>query len=304
MSCDVLTRWWQQDRQAQRAGDVTPRRPARQFRDIAARQLDYLNGPEGRAELAWWTGRLTGAHRTRLDLTPLGIGHPSGPRDFIGRRHRVTVDAHRTRALQALCADNQATLFAGLHAVVKAFVFAMTRQTDLVVMSPVSLRDGRVLEEQLGPLINTVALRDHVAPREPFRALLDSVRHSVVDALAHRRIPPGDIGRALGLDADAPLADIGLTLQPRTDTTEAAWTEEVFGAHTALWFDITEQADTLHIEIVAPRARIDDDTLAELGRAFLRIVGLLLDHADAPLDQAVGARPAESPAPLTIELRY
>ncbi|WP_327228255.1 amino acid adenylation domain-containing protein [Streptomyces platensis] len=304
MSCDVLTRWWQQDRQAQRAGDVTPRRPARQFRDIAAHQLDYLRSPEGRAELAWWTGRLTGAHRTCLDLTPLGIGHPSGPRDFLGRRHRVTVDAGRTRALQALCSDAQTTLFAGLHAVVKAFLFALTRQTDLVVMSPVSLRDGRVLEEQLGPLINTVALRDHVEPREPFRALLDSVRHSVVDALAHRRIPPGDIGRALGLDADAPLADIGLTLQPRTGTTEAAWTEEVFGAHTPLWFDITEQADTLHVEIVAPRARIDDDTLAELGRAFLRIVGLLLDHADAPLDQAVGARPAESPAPLTIELRY
>ncbi|MGY5129072.1 amino acid adenylation domain-containing protein [Streptomyces nigrescens] len=304
MSCDVLTRWWQQDRQAQRAGQDAPRRPARQFRDIAAHQLAYLKGPEGRAELAWWTGRMSGAHRTRPDLTPLGIGHPSGPRDFIGRRHWVTVDARRTRALQALCSDTHATLFAGLHALVKAFLFAMTRQTDFVVMSPVSLRDGRALEEQLGPLINTVAVRDHVEPREPFRALLDSVRQSVLDALAHRRIPPGDIGRALGLDADAPLADIGLTLQPRADTTEVPRTEVVFGAHTALWFDITERADTLHVEIVAPRARIDDDTLAELGRAFLRIVGMLLDHADDPLDQAVDARSAESPAPLTIELRY
>lgn len=216
----------------------------------------------------------------------------------------MTVDAPRTSALRALCKDTEATLFAGLHAVVKAFLFAMTRQTDLVVMSPVSLRDGRVLEEQLGPLINTVALRDHIEPREPFRALLGSVRQSVVDALAHRRIPPGEIGRALGLDADAPLADIGLTLQPRAGATDVPWTEEVFGAHTALWFDITERTDTLDVEIVAPRARVDDDTLAELGRAFLRIVGTLLDHADAPLDAAVGARPAESPAPLTIELRY
>ncbi|MGX1849634.1 amino acid adenylation domain-containing protein [Streptomyces sp. NPDC055299] len=304
MSCDVLARWWQRDRQAQRAGRAAPRRPERQFRDIAAHQLAYLEGPEGRAELAWWTGRMAGAHRTRPDLTPLGIGHPSGPRDFLGRSHRVTVDAPRTSALRALCKDTEATLFAGLHAVVKAFLFAMTRQTDLVVMSPVSLRDGRVLEEQLGPLINTVALRDHIEPREPFRALLGSVRQSVVDALAHRRIPPGEIGRALGLDADAPLADIGLTLQPRAGATDVPWTEEVFGAHTALWFDITERTDTLDVEIVAPRARVDDDTLAELGRAFLRIVGTLLDHADAPLDAAVGARPAESPAPLTIELRY
>ncbi|MFE1173267.1 amino acid adenylation domain-containing protein [Streptomyces sp. NPDC058773] len=308
MSCDVLTRWWQQDREAQRAGNGGPRRPARQFRDIAAHHLDHLKSPEGRAELAWWTGRLSGIDRSRLDLTPLGIGHRSGPRDFLGRRHWVTVDARRTRALQALCADTGATLFAGLHAVVKAFLFALTRQTDCVVMSPVSLRDGRAHEEQLGPLINTVAVRDHLAPRESFRELLDSVRRSVLDALAHRRIPPGDIGRALGLDADAPLADIGLTLQPRAgttgDTTDVPRTDVVFGAHTALWFDITERADTLHVEIVAPRARLDDDTLAELGSAFLRIVGTLLDHADDPLERAVGARPATTPAPLTIELRY
>ncbi|MGW3008342.1 amino acid adenylation domain-containing protein [Streptomyces sp. NPDC001219] len=304
MSFDVLAQWWQRDRQARQAGRGAPRRPARQFRDVAADHLAYLRGPEGRAELAWWTGRLSGVDRIRPDLTPLGIGRPSGPRDFLGRRHWVTVDARRTRALRALCADGRTTLFAGLHAVVKAFLFAMTRQTDLVVMSPVSLRDGRVLEEQLGPLLNTVALRDHIRPGEPFRALLGSVRHSVLDALAHRRTPPGDIGRALGLEADAPLADVGLTLQPRADTAEVPRTEVVFGAHTALWFDITERADTLEVEIVAPRARIDDDTLAGLGRAFLRIVETLLDHADDPLDRAVDARPAQSPAPLTIELRY
>jgi amino acid adenylation domain-containing protein len=307
MSFDVLTRWWQQDQQAERDGQDAPRRPTRQFRDIAAHQLTYLDSPDGRAELAWWTGRMSGTDLTRLDLTPLGIGHQSGPRDFIGRRHWVTVDARRTRALQALCADTGATLFAGLHALVKAFLFAMTGQTDVVVMSPVSLRDGRVLDEQLGPLINTLGIRDHVEPRKPFSALLDSVRQSVLDALARRRVPPGDIGRALGLDADAPLADVGLTLQPRTlrtDTADVPGPEVVFGAHTALWFDITERADTLHVEIVAPHARTDDDTLAELGRAFLRIAGMLLDHADDPLDQAVGARSAESPAPLTIELRY
>jgi len=307
MSYDVLARWWQQDRQAQRDGQGAPQRPARQFRDIAAHQLDHLNSPDGRAELAWWTGRLSGINRARPDLTPLGIGRQSGPRDFLGRRHVVSVDAPRVRALRALCAETGTTLFAGLHAVVKAFLFAMTGQTDIVVMSPVSLRDGRVLDEQLGPLINTVAVRDHVGPREPFRALLGSVRESVLAALAHRRVPPGDIGGALGLDTDAPLADVGLTLQPRTprtDTAEVPRPDVVFGAHTALWFDVTEQADTLHVEIVAPYARTDDATLAELGRAFLRTVSTLLDHVDDPLDQAVGARPTQSPTPLTIELRY
>jgi non-ribosomal peptide synthetase component F len=210
--------------------------------------------------------------------------------------------------LRALCAESGTTLFAGLHAVVKAFLFATTGQTDIVVMSPVSLRDGRILDDQLGPLINTVAVRDHIGPRESFRTLLAAVRESVLEALAHRRVPPGDIGKALGLDADTPLADIGLTLQPsspRTDTVEVPRPDVVFGAHTALWFDIAERTDTLHVEIVAPHSRIDDDTLAELGRVFLRTLRTLLDRVDDPLDQAVGVQPpTQSPAPLTIELRY
>ncbi|MGW1196496.1 amino acid adenylation domain-containing protein [Streptomyces sp. NPDC002536] len=307
MSFDVLARWWQQDQRARCDGRGAPRPPTRQFHDIAAHHLACLESPDGRAELDWWTERMTGIDRIRPDLTPLGIAPQAGPRDFIGRRHWVSVNACRTRALRALCADTGATLFAGLHALVKAFLFAMTGQTDLVVMSPVSLRDGPVLDEQLGPLINTLGIRDRVEPHAPFTTLLGSVRRSALDALAHRWVPPVNIGRALGLDADTPLADVGLTLQPRTlltGTEDAPRPDFVFGAHTALWFDITERADTLDIEIVAPRARTDDDTLTELGRAFRRIVETLLDHADDPLDRTVGAASAPAPAPLTIELRY
>ncbi|EMF01223.1 amino acid adenylation domain-containing protein [Streptomyces mobaraensis NBRC 13819 = DSM 40847] len=311
LSCDVLARWWRRDQRARRNGGAAPRPPARQFRDVAAHHLAHLESPAGRAGLAWWAERLAGTEHTRPDLTPLGIGRPSGPRDFLGCRRWVSLDARRTRALRALCADTGATLFGGLHALVKAFLFAMTGQTDLVVLSPVSLRDGPLLDEQLGPLINTVGIRDRVEPHASFAALLASVRRSVRDALAHRWVPPGDIGRALGLAADAPLADVGLTLQPRTPTLgprtaadDAPRSEVVFGAHTPLWFDVTERADTLDVEIVAPRARADADALAALGRAFLRIAGTLLDHAGDPLDRAVGARPADSPAPLTIELRY
>lgn len=307
MSFDVLARWWQQDQRARRDGRAAPRPPTRQFRDIAAHHLAYLASPGGRAELAWWTERLAGLDRACSDLTPLGIGRRTGPRDFIGRRHWVSVDARRTRALRTLCAETGATLFSGLHALVKAFLFAMTGQTDIVVMSPASLRDGPALDEQLGPLVNTLGVRGRVDPRAPFSALLDSVRRSVLDTLAHRWIPPGDIGRSLGLDADAPLADVGLTLQPRTLLTDAGDVprpDTVFGAHTALWFDITERADTLDVEIVAPRTRTDDDTLAGLGGAFLQVVETLLDHADDPLDRTVGAASAPPPAPLTIELRY
>ncbi len=50
--------------------------------------------------------------------------------------------------------------------------------------------------------VNTLVVRSEVPPGGTFRDLLARVRKGQIEALAHRHVPFGDLGRLLGADRD------------------------------------------------------------------------------------------------------
>ena len=64
-----------------------------------------------------------------------------------------------------------------------------TRQTDLVVGTPISGRTHKETEGLIGPFVNTLALRVDLAGHPTFREVLGRVREMTLEAFTHQDLP-------------------------------------------------------------------------------------------------------------------
>jgi len=100
-----------------------------------------------------------------------------------------TVDGELLAGLRALARHAHTTLAMVLMATWNVVLYRYTGQHDVLVGAPIQNRTRPETEALLGPFVNTVVLRTTVRPEESFRALLERVRETSIDALAHQEVP-------------------------------------------------------------------------------------------------------------------
>ena len=98
-------------------------------------------------------------------------------------------NASTSQSLKSLASDESATLFMILLAVFKTLLFRYTKQSDIVVGTPVSTRRQSELEQVIGCFINTHVLRTQIPNGVTARDLLARVRVTVLESLSHADIP-------------------------------------------------------------------------------------------------------------------
>ncbi|EPY00899.1 tyrocidine synthetase II [Magnetospirillum fulvum MGU-K5] len=101
-------------------------------------------------------------------------------------------------------------------ALVKALLFRITGQTDIIVGSPIACRDHEDLRDQIGFYVNTLALRDRIEGEAGFEALFARVKATVTAALDHRAYPFDRLVEELGLPRDlsrTPVFEVAVVLQ-------------------------------------------------------------------------------------------
>ena len=168
-------------------GEPSPLPPlALQYADHALAQRARLAGPEGEAQLAWWTARLAGAP-TVLSV-PTDRPRPA-VHTFGGALHPFTVAPDLAARLRALARGEGATLFMVLLAAFDALVARWSGEEELVVGTPVAGRTRAETEGLIGFFINTLALRQDLTGDPPFRALLRRVRDGCLEAYARQELP-------------------------------------------------------------------------------------------------------------------
>ncbi|HEY4460848.1 MAG TPA: amino acid adenylation domain-containing protein, partial [Pseudonocardiaceae bacterium] len=150
--------------------------PRWQYADVAAWQRAALDGPELAAQLDHW--------RTELaDLIPLDLP-TDRPRPAVhtsnGAVCEFTVPSDVGSALRALAGRHDTTLFVPLLAACQVLLHRWSGQDDITVGTASSGRQRPELAEVVGFLVNTVALRAKIDRAEPFDALLDRVRGTVL----------------------------------------------------------------------------------------------------------------------------
>jgi amino acid adenylation domain-containing protein len=262
--------------------------PQASYADFAAWQRRWLASDEAEASLAYWRQQLAGVEAT-LEL-PLDRPRPA-VQSGRGDVHRFTIDAAATAAARELARRENATPFMLLLATFHLLLHRITRQSDIVVGSPIAGRDQAEVENTIGFFVNSIALRATVDGEASFRTLLAQVRATCLGAYGQARMPFDRIVEALRPQRDLahhPLFQVMFALQPapvRTLTLGAATAEWLDVATGAAKFDLTleleETEDGLSGRITYATDLFDAATIARMAGHYRELLANALATPDA-----------------------
>jgi len=183
---------------------------------LALQYRDYAAWDNGRTaadtqSLAWWGERLADLERIELPCDfPRSAAGPGAA------TLRQPLGAELSRQLDGFCQARQITRFMGLAAATAGFVHRLTGARDIALGTPVARRDHPLLQEQVGLYVNTIVLREQVGERETFAGLVQRMRQTSMDSMAHGATPFDRVVDRIGAPRDwnrSPLFDVMLTLE-------------------------------------------------------------------------------------------
>jgi acyl transferase domain-containing protein/NADP-dependent 3-hydroxy acid dehydrogenase YdfG len=280
LSLNVLTRELHEAYAAHVAGQ-TPVLPELkvQAKDIAVWERSRLAAGALREEREYWLAQLAG-ELPALDL-PTNRRRPQ-EQQFVGGAVVRRLRAGQAAALQRSCRKHGVSLFTMLAAAVMVQLHQLTGVEEILVGTPVAGRDQAELEGQIGHYLNTVVLRGLVRRSESFTTLLERVRITIAEALAHQSYPFDLLVEELVARPPMgrhPLFDVQINLMPASAPTMRLGNLEAEGFaidNSTTIFDLnfmfSEGPDALTLEIGYAAALFDRDTVSSWSKAVLAIL--------------------------------
>jgi amino acid adenylation domain-containing protein len=157
-----------------------------QYADWAVWQREMAQTDAFQVQLDYWQRKLAGP----LPETALPADHKRpGTQSFRGQTQFFAVPKPTVQALKELSRGQGATLFMTLLAAFKVLLARLTRQTDILVGSPMAGRERVETENLLGLFVNTHALRTDLGGDPSFVELLRRVRETVLAATDNQEVP-------------------------------------------------------------------------------------------------------------------
>lgn len=171
-----------------------------QYRDYAVWQQTVLDSGALDASREYWRQRFQEPVE-RVDL-PADRPRPT-VRSHLGANATRVLRQETVAALKDLCRLERTTAFAALSAALRVLVYRYSGQRDIALGTSAVNRPLPELFDQVGCYVNSVALRDPVAPGASFRELLLSSHRTVRGALGHAEYPFDRVVRDAGADTEA-----------------------------------------------------------------------------------------------------
>ena len=173
--------------QAARSGKPSPLPPLRlQYADFSQWQRNWLTSERLKSEVTYWRERLAGAP-TVLAL-PTDRSRPT-VQTYAGGLHVFTCSLTTTAQLRQIARELGGTLFMVLLAGFKTLLYRYTRQSDVVVGTPIASRNRTELEGLIGFFVNTLALRTDLSGDPQFLEVVRRVKSVTVGAYEHQDLP-------------------------------------------------------------------------------------------------------------------
>ncbi|RKH72196.1 amino acid adenylation domain-containing protein, partial [Corallococcus aberystwythensis] len=157
-----------------------------QYADYADWQRRTLSGETLRQEVTYWEAKLSGAPAV-LEL-PTDFPRPA-IRSTAGATLGFSLSREVTEALRGLAHREGGSLFMVLMAAWQGLLSRYTGQQDISVGSPIAGRTRAETEGLIGFFVNMLVLRAKVEEGQSFRALLQQVRTTVLEAYEHQEVP-------------------------------------------------------------------------------------------------------------------
>ncbi|HVF51447.1 MAG TPA: amino acid adenylation domain-containing protein, partial [Pyrinomonadaceae bacterium] len=186
-SLDVLTRELNALYAAFREGKSSPlaELPV-QYADYAVWQREWLSGEVLAEQLGYWRGQLGGELPT-LEL-PTDRVRPA-VQTYHGAVEIRELDERLARKLNELGRQSGATLFMTLLAAFNVLLARYSGQEEILVGTPIAGRNRAEIENLIGFVVNTLALRTDLSGNPGFREILARTRETTLGAYAHQDVP-------------------------------------------------------------------------------------------------------------------
>ncbi len=254
---------------------------ALQYADFAAWQRSRFEGGALEFEMDYWRERLSGIASGELqpDRARPAVWSPQG--DVVS----LVVPARVARSLENLGRQQRATPFMVYLAALKVLLARYAMAEDIAVGTSVAGRVAPETEKLIGYFVNTLVLRTRVDPSATFEALLDAVRDTVLEALAHQETPFESLVQELAPDrqlAKNPFFQVMFLLQ-NTGATDSNFDvgdlagEFLHLVHEEAKFDLSwtlqARADGSYVlDLVYASALFDRATALRLAEGYVRIL--------------------------------
>jgi amino acid adenylation domain-containing protein len=164
--------------------------PRLQYADYAAWQRTTQDPKVIASDLEWWSRYL--ARAPQLSAFPADLraaADTMGTREVVGATRTYVWNQELTAGIRTLARKQGATLYMALMAACATVLRWHTGQEDLVLGSPMGVRERTELETMIGPFVNLMLVRLDITGNPTFAELLRRTRDSMLEAHEHRHVP-------------------------------------------------------------------------------------------------------------------
>ncbi|MBF0411478.1 MAG: amino acid adenylation domain-containing protein [Desulfamplus sp.] len=184
---------------------------------------------------------------------------------------------------------NRASLFMVLTALIKILLYRYSGQEDIVIGTPITMRNHSQLENQIGLYINLLTLRDHINETDSFTDVLAKVKETCTASFEHKIYPFDRLVGELVLDRDltrAPVFDVVVVLHIRELDEQSALlnlkaSPISFANPTSkydLTFSFTADSESIEVEIEYNSDLFKETTIKRLINHFNMLTENALDN--------------------------
>jgi fengycin family lipopeptide synthetase D len=161
-----------------------------QYKDYARWQNRLVESGEIKRQEEYWLDVFTGDIPV-LKL-PLDYSRPV-VQSFDGHTISFEIDMKETRALKEMARLEGTTLYMVFLAIYITFLSRLSGQEDIIIGTPVLGRGHADLEQIMGMFVNTLALRNYPAGKQPFLEFLRQVKERSLQAFENQDYPIEDL---------------------------------------------------------------------------------------------------------------
>ncbi|CAM1358757.1 non-ribosomal peptide synthase/polyketide synthase [Tenacibaculum xiamenense] len=156
-----------------------------QYSDYAIWQREHLEGSIINEQLNYWKTKLDNVSNLAL---PADYPH-SRTQNTEGELFSLILDEKLSKSLQAICQEEEVTLFMLLLTAFKVLLSRYSNQNDICIGTPIANRTQVELEQMIGFFVNTLALRSNFADNPSFIDALNTVKTTTLEAYDHQLAP-------------------------------------------------------------------------------------------------------------------
>lgn len=284
------------------AGGTAPQLPPLpvQYADYATWQQQRLRGPALELHLAYWRQALADA--PALSTVPSDRPRPQ-VQGYAGATFSSSLSPSLLRDLNALAFNTQGTLFTVLMGALAVLLWRYSGQADLCIGTPFANRGRTELEPLIGHFVNTLVIRQRLAPEQAFTEVLRALRQQMLEVHSHQEVPLERVVEAVNPPRDpgySPLFQVMMVLQntPGGDVTlpGVRMAPHLTGSATAkfdLAFEWAPREGGLNLLVEYNTDLYDAPTVERLARHYSQLLADIVTDPKRPIGALSVLSPAE-----------